>query len=364
MEPFTLVWLFWQFARLKSRLGDRVSAAVVPLFEADGPVSYREVADRVFPELRVFAYLAWLSQLGFMRAEAIAAGRELPYEPSMPGLSPTLVREVFRRELRVGPDGRLAGNPDLMVERIARQLGALAVENVARETGARALKMEPGEVASSWKYAGKHGHPIARFYVDAQDVSSEVGSAVESAGVRDLVDETFEDYEREFAAIEAEIEAEFERKVAESVRAAEQQFRLARQGRPFEKGAFVGYAIVPTGTFTCPFCLMQASRGAAFMTSLFETSTSAISTGVHPGCDCKFVPVFVGADYSGSDVVSGARELWREFTGGIPGNGSYSAFWRWLEDAEGKAALKRLVPGVTDADSNRRRKARRRAGID
>lgn len=63
---------------------------------------------------------------------------------------------------------------------------------------------------------------------------------------------------------------------------------IANVGRDRDKGAM--FARVPTGTETCTFCLMLASRGA-----VYHTRKTAGEWGrFHRGCDCKVVPSFEG----------------------------------------------------------------------
>lgn len=63
---------------------------------------------------------------------------------------------------------------------------------------------------------------------------------------------------------------------------------IANVGRDRDKGAM--FARVPTGTETCTFCLMLASRGAVYHTR----KTAGEWRHFHRGCDCKVVPSFEG----------------------------------------------------------------------
>ena len=63
---------------------------------------------------------------------------------------------------------------------------------------------------------------------------------------------------------------------------------IANVGRDRDKGAM--FARVPTGTETCAFCLMLASRGAVYHTR----KTAGEWRHFHRGCDCKVVPSFEG----------------------------------------------------------------------
>ncbi|WP_419060046.1 hypothetical protein [Ellagibacter isourolithinifaciens] len=57
-------------------------------------------------------------------------------------------------------------------------------------------------------------------------------------------------------------------------------------GRDRDKG--VTFARVPTGTETCTFCLMLASRGAVY----HSRKTAGEFKHFHRNCDCKVVPSF------------------------------------------------------------------------
>lgn len=63
---------------------------------------------------------------------------------------------------------------------------------------------------------------------------------------------------------------------------------VANVGRDRDEGAM--FARVPTGTETCTFCLMLASRGAVYHTR----KTAGEWRHFHRGCDCKVVPSFEG----------------------------------------------------------------------
>lgn len=63
---------------------------------------------------------------------------------------------------------------------------------------------------------------------------------------------------------------------------------IANVGRDRDKGAM--FARVPTGTETCAFCLILASRGAVY----HSRKTAGERGRFHRGCDCKVVPSFEG----------------------------------------------------------------------
>lgn len=68
------------------------------------------------------------------------------------------------------------------------------------------------------------------------------------------------------------------------------------------------WARVPSGTETCGFCLMLASRGFAY-TSEKTASEKAEGGHYHPNCDCRIVPGFPGMEVEGYDPA----ELYRKW---------------------------------------------------
>ena len=82
---------------------------------------------------------------------------------------------------------------------------------------------------------------------------------------------------------------------------------IANVGRDRDKGAM--FARVPTGTETCTFCLMLASRGAVYHTR----KTAGEFKRFHRRCDCKIVPGF--GDDPDAELVEGVRpkELYERY---------------------------------------------------
>lgn len=85
---------------------------------------------------------------------------------------------------------------------------------------------------------------------------------------------------------------------------------IANVGRDRDEGAM--FARVPTGTETCTFCLMLASRGAVYHTR----KTAGEWRHFHRGCDCKVVPSF--EDDPEAELVQGVKprelyELYKQF---------------------------------------------------
>ena len=82
---------------------------------------------------------------------------------------------------------------------------------------------------------------------------------------------------------------------------------IANVGRDRDKGAM--FARVPTGTETCTFCLMLASRGAVYHSRKIAGEWGRF----HRGCDCKVVPSFEGDP--DAELVQGVkpRELYERY---------------------------------------------------
>ena len=85
---------------------------------------------------------------------------------------------------------------------------------------------------------------------------------------------------------------------------------IANVGRDRDKGAM--FARVPTGTETCTFCLMLASRGAVY----HSRKTAGEWGRFHRGCDCKVVPSFEGDP--DAELVQGVKpkelyDLYKQF---------------------------------------------------
>ena len=82
---------------------------------------------------------------------------------------------------------------------------------------------------------------------------------------------------------------------------------VANVGRDRDRGA--RFARIPTGTETCTFCLMLASRGAVYHTR----KTAGEFKHFHRRCDCKVVPSFEGDP--DAELVQGVkpRELYERY---------------------------------------------------
>lgn len=72
--------------------------------------------------------------------------------------------------------------------------------------------------------------------------------------------------------------------------------------------ACTGWARIPSGSKTCAFCYMLASRGFAYKSA----DSAGLETKFHTKCDCRVVPEFNGKtpEYRGYDPVS-MREVYK-----------------------------------------------------
>ena len=83
------------------------------------------------------------------------------------------------------------------------------------------------------------------------------------------------------------------------------------------------YARVPTGSETCDFCLMLASRG-------FVYRTEVAASHAHSGCDCRIVP------------------SWKSFS--VAGYDPSALYDRWQESIDAKAKERAERNGTDEAD--------------
>ena len=115
---------------------------------------------------------------------------------------------------------------------------------------------------------------------------------------------------------------------------------IANVGRDRKKGA--RFARVPTGTETCTFCLMLASRGAVYHTR----KTAGEFRRFHRGCDCKVMVGF--EDDPDAELVEGVRP--EELRSQLAQFEEIDADPKL--NAEQKDALKRRVLNLAEAKSD------------
>lgn len=360
---FTVAFLFWWLSHLRALFGKRVKRELATARREGRLADRKSIGNSLYPVVRAYAYAAWFGEVAYLRS---SAGGSLDFTPSMPGVNPKFVDEVLREELRVR-DGKVTAPIGELAERISRKLGTL-IDETARETSRRAaLSEDEHTVRRSLDYAEKHGHPVARFLGMVDDEKSEIGKVIRAdqelnTEVRDLID----DYEEEFTAEEADaeleaelarIDAEFDAKVRDEARQTlrEAEIRLGLRDEHGNKWP-IGWARVPVGPFTCPFCLLLCSRGPVYRSSSVVLPSNRIKKALpvaigaygapafHWGCDCLGVCVRDINDFDGVDAWRGAENLYDRFLEENPPDAA--EFTKWLDTDEGKAAAEQLIPGM------------------
>lgn len=174
---FGLAWLSWYLAWLKAWLRIRVDVVVKQVLEEDSVSSVRRVnviAKFIYPSVRAAAYMAWWGQVMFEQFNAADHGVPLAYVPSMPGVSPKMVEQSVREEVRPGPEGAILAPVNEIVDRMASRIESI-VPQTARETTTRMATEDPDEIRASVDYTKEHGHPLSRFEEMLEDENTEVG---------------------------------------------------------------------------------------------------------------------------------------------------------------------------------------------
>ena len=105
----------------------------------------------------------------------------------------------------------------------------------------------------------------------------------------------------------------------EADRAVKQPYRDTVQRSAHESG--VAWARVPSGSRTCAFCLMAASRGAVYRTS----ATAGADHKYHGDCDCQVVMVRSEEDYPEGYDPGAASDLYLTARGNVEGKPTTSA---------------------------------------
>lgn len=388
MDIFTLVWLHWFFARLENELKDFFVDCLADSFTS-GEFEWEEkdFVERVYPTVRAVCYLAWLAQVGFLKADAEDKGVEFNYVPSMRGVSPQFVADIVRATVRA-KDGKIAGSPTVVSNRLMTRFKTL-VEQVGVDTVHGMVFDSENVRVGSWKYSLKYGQPVERLFRMLNNPTDSVGIAVrERESLQDLARLVTDGYVSSFGSTETYVlkvgGSKVEYEVVEgddtAFKEAERKLKILAGEKELRKGDLVGYARIPQGTFTCGFCLMLAARGAVYKSdTVLDLTTKTYNKkldiyyerkkGVkipagntsldayHYGCDCKAVPVYLGYSYAGENITLGAEKLW-EFA--KQGRANY--FVDWLNSDEGRKAAKKYVPGLMEASSNYRRRKLRKMG--
>lgn len=355
---FTVAFLAWLFAWLKTVIRERVREVVAGRYAA-GTLSVATVTKDVYPMVRACSYVYYMAALGMARAEL----GEGMFTPSMSGVSEKQVERMVREELRLR-NGQLVGNVTDVADRLTESLSTVVAEN--ERQAARDLAGErPGRVEGSERYTKEHGNPVARVVVaqerdqwwqDVRRQSPELEKAmsrvremwvaefgdVPAVPVEDM--EAFKDWvapireraiedmrtrvERDRAEVElveerwADEEAEREWREIEDLRKAviEAEIFLGYRDKngnvrppasvsklPRTPQGHVmagGWARVPVGAYTCGFCLLLCSRGAVYHKHTVTKTPRRLKRGLAPMIGaygqqayhphCDCIGVFVG----------------------------------------------------------------------
>lgn len=346
---FSLVWLFGWLARVRGLLRAR-AASVLREAKREGWLGdVDRVVAELFPYVRAGSYLGWLGQVGFVYQ---SNGGVLAWTPSMQGVSPWAFREALRKVLRVSGGGVRRPLDDLI--RDVAHVAETYVNENARRVVVDLASGDAKKAKKSLAYAREHGHPVARFVAALEDADSPVGAVFASDdeladAAEELIDglkESFGDVP-DLSDLEDELEAWHTAEVDKAVFDAEIALGLrSESGELFA----VGWARIPVGPYTCPFCLMLCARGAVYRKNTVTApkgskrgKIGAYGTDAfHWGCDCIGVPVFDRSDYEGKETVDAAGRLWKAFT--KRNSPDAREFVRWMGTGEGQSAAARLLP--------------------
>ena len=89
------------------------------------------------------------------------------------------------------------------------------------------------------------------------------------------------------------------------------------------------WARIPTGDYTCPFCIVLASRGAVYHESYTAQGFD------HENCDCLIVPVYDPDNYPFKEVTDAAKKAYFENKDLFKPKQSKTAFW--VTDSKGNS---------------------------
>lgn len=401
MVRITLAWLFWWMFRVRERLRKSVERRVRVWQREGKPITVEQVSRDLYPLVRTAGYMQWLGQ-ALWQFDNVGTGA---FIASMPGISPDSVREVVRREARINPHGAITGGAQDVAERLTAGFHTLTAQ-ACRESAREMVGEYPERVYASLRDQVRRGHPVTRFITMAEDPSTQVGHVVaQEKSFAQLLDEAQETIDKIFADTRHSAHEE----LAQNLARVSEQFGMTRKSRAQQhredreaEEAFarenaqevhrearrsyleavdylrgnqpgggqwpIGWARIPVGAYTCPFCLMLASRGPVYRKDAVliparlkrhadkhgmahEVKIGAYGQeAYHWGCDCVAVPVSSHSSPEVIDAIDGAMRLWQEFA--QAGNPSSLKAWRrWIESDDGLARAKALIRDFNPAHS-------------
>ena len=201
--------------------------------------------------------------------------------------------------------GRIGGSAEGAAVRAVR-----AVVAASRAQGLTVAETREQAKAVLEPVATAYGDVAAQLAAEFYDMCAAGGldpAEVPAGDFADVVDSTVRYQIRKLMDGDAEGFARACGELARNVtgrRAAETAIRNARRDR----GRGVRFARVPSGTETCAFCRMLASRGFVYWTK----ETAGALDHFHRGCDCMIVASNDPEGAEGYDP-DRERELWKRF---------------------------------------------------
>lgn len=234
-----------------------IITVLVQAYLSAGTTAARDkIIDQIMEETRRARRVAYRAGVSFIRASAQVQGVTDPYIPPARGYSRQAVVTTLRRGVRGDVD-------DARAEAVVRAIAGVLANHV--EAAARDAVHDT-----------------------SQGVEQPPERDDEDAGI-EIVFEDGDDDEDEAAPPDLE-----------------KQARAAT--RPKRRGVRPKcYARVVTGTYTCAFCLMLASRGGTYKTA----ELAGEGNKYHPNCDCIVVPIYNYKDnWPGKEQYLAARKFY------------------------------------------------------
>lgn len=259
------------------------------------------------------AYLsAWRAAARFLVDEAVFRGADsLVYVPSPPVVSADNMRFMLRH---LGVPGVAAGDQPVRDFKVTPESKAQVtrtlvkgVRDAGRQTVRRAAVESPGRGVKR----GELSHALLERYRAA-------GLDSQADMLQDLLRQAEGVLEVEIVESAGESDAGVGSRGRGSVSDGGRDVSVVRRGDA--KGGRsrvrvrrpVAWARVIRGEYTCGFCVMLASRGAAYR------SSRGAGFNAHYDCDCEAVPVYDKDNWTGMRQADYLYKLWAKHSDGSP----------------------------------------------
>lgn len=125
-----------------------------------------------------------------------------------------------------------------------------------------------------------------------------------------------------------------------------------------QRGQPIGWARVPSGAESCPFCVMLASRGAVYQSKETAAAFKHETKQGHNACDCRIVPVWNKNHWEGKEQANALYEKWLEVANREEHPDQWGAWRSWYE----KQAAEGHMPALP-AQNVRSQGPGRRSGV-